>query len=112
MYLYADFEPKSFVYISINSVGAVTDTWNKGTNRNDRDVSWTTDGEGAAYVGEDYWSIEYRLGLGSKEFPRPDPGAVWRLNMQRNFRGRQWTQWSRVYPDRSYPDCFGILLFK
>ena len=112
LYLYVDFEPNSFVYISINSVGAVTDAWNKGKNSNDRDVTWETETEGAAYVGEDFWSVECKLGLGTAEFPRPEPGAMWRFNMQRNFRGRQFSQWVRVYPDRPYPDCFGFLVFE
>ena len=111
LYLYADFEPHSFVFISINSAGAVTDAWHKHIR--DRDVSWATDGEGAAYVGEDFWSVEYKLKLGTTpEFPRPRPGDRWRFNMQRNFRGQQFIKWAPNYYDRSYPDCMGILLFK
>ena len=110
LYFYADFEPHSFAYVSINSVAAVTDRWHE--HLRSKDVTWTTDGEGAAYVGEDYWSVEYKLSFGTTpEFPRPKPGDMWRMTMQRNFRGQQFIQWAPNYYDRALPDCMGILSF-
>jgi hypothetical protein len=68
-------------------------------------VGWTADGDISVFVGDDFWSVEYRLPLGSAEIPVPQPGVLWGFNLVRVYRGADGN-------NTHQPDEFGLLLFE
>ena len=69
--------------------------------------------EAAAFVGDDYWSIECRIPYGQKGFPQPHPGDIWGFNAIRLFRGQDYSQWMVSFRDGSkHADKLGFLLFR
>ena len=89
------FDHEEFRKITINSVGAMVDGLSKAPRWRDWDYSWNPEGEAAAYVGGDFWSMEYKLALGQDGLPIPDKGAVWGVDVQRNYRNSlEWSGWA------------------
>ena len=95
------------------------DSWIPG--KEPSEVEWDADSEFAAHVGDDFWSVEYRLNFDGGRVPRPSPGDVWGGNLCRIYRGgRQYAQWVREYRHRRHggftylygSDNFGIWLFE
>ena len=77
------------------------------------DSSWEPGVEGAAFVGEDFWSIECRIPYAQQGLPKPRPGDVWGFNFVRLFRGRDYSQWVVDFRDGSWPaDQLGFLQFE
>lgn len=60
-----------------------------GGNVSDEARAWNANGEAAAHIGVDYWSLEYRLDLGQAEAPKPASGTVLGFNCARTFRGKE-----------------------
>ena len=106
----ANLDHRSYTQFFINSLGVREDNWESGSRN--WDWSWSGDVQVAAHVGEDFWSLEFKLNFGQKELPRPEPGAIWGFNLVRNFRGEQYNQWVRTYGSGLQPDHFGMLVFK
>ena len=115
LFIDADFDHGDYVHAGVNTRGVVSDSY---LSRRDRPVAederaWDIDGQAAAHVGDDLWSLEYRLEFGQPQLPRPRPGTVWGFNFIRTFRGREYTQWVRTFgSDAHNPDDFGLLLFR
>jgi hypothetical protein len=122
LFLDADFDHKDYAHIGINSQGVRVDEWirgsrqeilqNGGSPADWNDSSWRAHDEVAAFVGDDHWSIEYRLEFSGDEFPRPTPGTVWGFNLVRVFRGEEYSQWVRTYAGGHSPNDFGVLRFQ
>ena len=119
LFIDPNFDHQTYAHMGINSAGVISEQWIKGSRFNRRpeqeswmDESWKAGGEVAAHIGADFWSVEYRLDLGSKEFPRPAPEAIWGFNVVRVFRGAEYSQWVRTYSGGHSPDDFGLLRFK
>ena len=88
-----DLDYSTFGQIVVNSTGAVTEGWWTRTPMRQFDSSWEPGVEGAAFVGEDFWSIECRIPYAQQGLPKPRPGDVWGFNFVRLFRGRDYSQW-------------------
>ena len=105
------FTHRTYVHVGINCLGTVSDAWVNG-GLGERSVSWNADAVAAVYVGDDFWSVEYRLNLGGEEVPLPKSGERWGFNFVRVFRAAEYSQWVRTYRGGHSPDDFGMLLFK
>lgn len=104
------FDHRDYVHIGINSLGITSDhsiSIEKG-----RESFWNADAEVAAYVGEDFWSLEYRLDFDQREVPQPSSGDLWGFNFVRVFRGVEYSQWVRTYEGGHHPEEFGLLVFR
>ena len=111
LFIDADLDRRDYVHSGVNTRGVVSDRFVSGRGGIDRE--WEADGQAAAHVGDDLWSVEYRLEFGQPELPRPKPGAVWGFNFVRTFRGREYTQWVRTFGMNAHdPEDFGDLLFR
>ena len=111
VFIDADLDRRDYVHSGVNTRGVVSDRFISGRGGIDRE--WEADGRAAAHVGDDLWSVEYRLEFGQPQLPRPKPGTVWGVNFVRTFRGREYTQWVRTFGMNAHsPDEFGALLFR
>ena len=75
----SDFDQENVAKVTINSTGAVTDVLTPDLKlRNPEwDYSWNLESESAGHVGDDYWSIEYRVEFGHQpQVPIPEKGAL------------------------------------
>lgn len=107
-----DFDHRTYCQIGFNSIGLVNYGWFAGGLGN-RAESWSAEGESAVAIGEDFWSVEYRLVADRAEFPRPQPGMKWGFNLVRVYRGSEYSQWVRTYGGNAHqPDDFGVLVFQ
>lgn len=120
-YIYFDpgFDHRFFGSVIVNPKGVDYDSWIPG--KEPSEVEWDADSEFAAHVGDDFWSVEYRLNFDGDRVTRPSPGDVWGGNLCRIYRGgRQYAQWVREYRHRRHggftylygSDNFGIWLFE
>ena len=115
LFIDADLDRMNYVHSGVNTRGVVSDRYLQKSDRRitDEERAWEADGEAAAHVGDDLWSLEYRLDFGQPQLPRPEPGAVWGFNFSRTFRGREYAQWVRTFGISAHnPDDFGALLFR
>ena len=113
----ANLDHKSYVHFGINSLGVWEDEWMNAGARDqpyspEERWGWSGDVDIAAHVGEDYWSLEFRLNFGQEQVPAPEPGTIWGFNLVRVFRGQQYNQWVRTYGSGLQPDNFGMLVFE
>ena len=109
----ANHDVTSCVRFGINSTGAIVDGDELRANWNRADFSLDLESEAAAHVGEDFWSVEFRLPFGQPEVPKPASGTIWGAAMTRGFRGGdEWSQWTRTYPGMAPIDIFGWFLFE
>jgi len=90
----------------INTVADVRDGWQAKS----RDLSWDADMMVATAVGSDHWSVELQLNWDPKYHPPPVSGDVSGFNIQRCFRGREYSQVFRDYDSDN--DTPGYLAFK
>ena len=100
---------RPFRHIAINSVGALVDvefSAHSGTGN----AEWDADVESAIWIGDDRWSVELLLRFGS-DIPTPAAGDLWGANFVRSYRGSEYVQWVRTYPNGLQPDDFGVLRF-
>ena len=110
MFIDAKFENEEFRKLTINSVGAVADGLSKAPAWRDWDYSWNPECEAATQVGDDHWSMEYRLELGQPGLPMPDAGDIWGVAIQRNYRKHlEWSGWT-LNLDTDY-QAYGWFLF-
>lgn len=111
----ANLDHKSYAHFGVNSLGVWEDEWSSGSREGpynpEERWGWSGDIRVAAHVGDDFWSLEFRLNFGQEQLPAPQPGAVWGFNLVRNFRGEQYNQWVRTYGSGLQPDQFGMLVF-
>ena len=104
------FDHRDYVHIGINSLGVTSDQ-SFSTERGVEEA-WNADAEVVAYVGEDFWSLEYRLDFDQRDVPHPSSGDIWGFNFVRVFRGVEYSQWVRTYEGGHRPDEFGLLVFR
>lgn len=105
------FDHNSYVHVGINSLGTVSDaSYREGLGS--RLDAWNAKAGSAVHVGEDYWSVEYRLDFGQEGVSLPTPGEQWGFNFVRVFRGAEYSQWVRTYDGGHSPDDFGLLIFR
>ena len=111
LFIDADLDRRDYVHAGVNTRGVIAD---RVVSRSaGLDLAWDADGEAAAHIGDDLWSLEYRLEFGQPQLQRPRPGTVWGFNFSRTFRGQEYTQWVRTSGvDAHNPDDFGVLLFR
>ena len=115
LFIDADLDRMNYVHSGVNAKGVVSDRFLQKSDRRitDEERAWEADGQAAAHVGDDLWSMEYRLDFGQPQLPRPKPGTVWGFNFSRTFRGREYAQWVRTFGISAHnPDDFGALLFR
>jgi hypothetical protein len=76
-------------------------------------MSWNTTSQAAAHVGENFWSVEYRLDFAQDHVLQPQADRVWGFNFVRTFRGSEYSQWVRTYHSGGHsPQDFGLLVFR
>lgn len=122
LFIDADFDHSDYAHMGINSHGVRVDEWIRRSQREMlehvrpgedwNDAAWRADDEVAAQVGDDHWSVEYRLAFDPERFPTPSPGAIWGFNLVRVYRGQEYSQWVRTYSGGHSPDDFGVLRFQ
>ena len=113
-----DRDQKNSCKVTVNSRGIITDSCVTMPNWRDHDHSWSVESEAAGHVGDDFWSVEYRVLFGQEgmqyetEIPYPVPGSLWAIDIQRGYRaGVNWSQWTRTYPDMWPQESYGFFLF-
>ena len=84
-------DTKTIASIAVNSAGLVKDGWNDSKNWGDRDYSWDAEATVAAYVGDDFWSVECELRWDPKYHPPPVSGELSGTNFIRLFRAAEWS---------------------
>ena len=111
IFIDADFDQRDYMQAGVNTRGVISDRIFSRSAGLDR--AWDADGEAAAHIGDDLWSLEYRLEFGQPQLLRPKPGTVWGFNFSRTFRGLEYAQWVRTFGLNAHnPDGFGLLLFR
>ena len=90
---------KTISVMKVNSAGVVRDGLDDYNIRRERDHSWDAEGSAAAYVGSDFWSVEFELRWDREHHPVPAPGEVSGIDFHRLFRAIEWTQPFRGYDD-------------
>ena len=104
---------QSYLYAAINSQTTVVDAWHRQPPPGNYDTQWNAPAQVAAHVGDDFWSLEYRLSFDGERIPHPRLGTFWGINLVRTFRGSEFSQWVRTYGDGAHrPDDFGLLRFE
>ncbi len=100
---------KTVSFVSVNSAGAVRDGWSGYGESDQRDYSWNADGSAAAYVGNDFWSVEFELRWDPEYHPRPHAGEMANIDLTRLFRAAEYSEAFRGYDGR---DATGYILFQ
>ena len=108
------FTGKSAGKLTINSAGVISDGSTGTPDWDKYDYAWDITSEAASFVGDDFWSLEYRIPFGQPEYPRPSSGTLWAVDMQRGFRDHQeWSHWTPSYGDvGERPNSYGWFLFE
>lgn len=113
LFIDTNFDHKTTSKISINSAGAIADASASVPNWKTYDYSLDLESDAAAFVGDDFWSIEYTIVLGQPYAPLPQRGTLWDVDMQRGFRGgEEWSQRTRTFPDMVPLETYGWFLFE
>ena len=84
-------DTKTIASIAVNSAGLVKDGWNDSKNWAERDYSWDAEATAAAYVGDDFWSVECELRWDPVYHPAPVSGELSGTNFIRLFRSAEWS---------------------
>ena len=92
-------DKKTLSYVSVNSVGAMTDSWRDYSISRMPDYTWNALGSGAAHVGDDFWSVEFELRWDPEDHPRPVPGEISGIDLTRLFRTVEYSEAFRGYDD-------------
>ena len=112
IFLDANWDRRSYVQYIASSRPTVYD----GVHENGLSSAqgdWNGDAQFASFVGEDFWSLECRLGYDERWVPKPVSGERWGGNFCRNFRDRsQSTQWVYTQGNFHQADQFGALVFE
>ena len=113
-----DRDQKVACKVTVNSIGVISDGCITLPNFRDYDYTWSPESEAAAHVGDDFWSVEYKLLFDQTglqyvpEIPRPTAGELWAIDIQRGYRAAvTWSQWTRSYPHMTSLDSYGFFLF-
>ena len=109
----ANLDLNSALIATINSTGAIIDKRAISPFNHNSDISVDLKSQAAAYVGDDFWSIEYKLEFGQPDVLRPASGVIWGVAAQRGFRSAdEWSQWTPGFSDMTAPESFGWFRFK
>ena len=105
-------DEKTYLKTSINSEGTIIDGRGKIEMRKNADLATDFESEAAAHIGDSFWSVEYRLDFGQPDLPKPTPGTIWGVDVQRGLRrGEEWSHWTRSFPDAAALETYGWFLF-
>ena len=111
MFVDPTFERKVFRKLTTNTAGARNDGISEAPRWQNWDYSWNPEGEAAAHIGDDFWSMEYRLVFGQPGIPRPEKGDTWAVDLQRNYReSLEWSAWTLDVD--GYGKTYGWFLFQ
>ena len=111
LFVDTNLDHQTYLHAGINSRSTVVDVWRRPGRS--PDLSWNAPAQVDAHVGDDFWSLEYRLSFNEERIPHPQPGALWGFNVVRTFRGSEFSQWVRTYGYSAHsPDDFGLLQFE
>ncbi len=59
--------------------------------------------ESAGHVGDDFWSIEYKVEFGHlSKIPTPEKGDRWGVSAQRVYRQAEWSVWTVADENMNY----------
>ena len=110
LFIDTNFDHQSYIHLGVNSIAAISDGW--CVRAHEKDMSWNATGQAAAHVGENFWSVEYRLDFAQDHVLEPQADRVWGFNFVRTFRGSEYSQWVRTYHSGGHsPQDFGLLVF-
>ncbi len=77
--------------------------------KNGMRTRWDADARAAAYVGDDFWSVEYELRWDPIYHPPPVSGEISGMNFIRLFRA---IEWSHPFVGYDKKKARGFLLFQ
>ena len=100
---------KTISYVDVNSAGVVRDGWSDYNKSQQRDYIWDAEGGAGAYVGDDFWSVEFELRWDPKYHPPPVPGDMSGIDVMRLFRA---TEYSQSFPGYDNLVATGYLVFQ
>ena len=107
-----NFDSDTVYRLTINTAGAITDASSVLPDEQKWHYAWDADSQAAGYVGENFWSLECRVTLGQPDIPKPEPGALWGVNIHRGYRlNVEISQWRHTYWPGPPQDSFGWFLF-
>ncbi len=93
----------------VNTLGLQRDSWNDFNEDWEWDKTWDADAKAAAYVGDDFWSVEYELRWDPIYHPPPVSGEISGMNFIRLFRAIEWSHPFVGYDNKK---ARGFLLFQ
>ena len=96
-------------YVDVNSAGVVRDGWSDYNKGQQRDYIWDAEGVAGAYVGDDFWSVEFELRWDPEYHPPPAPGDMSGIDVMRLFRA---TEYSQSFPGYDNLVATGYLVFQ
>ncbi|MBN2572424.1 MAG: metallophosphoesterase [Ignavibacteriales bacterium] len=102
-----DFSKVSFYRLMVNSLGTILCSGPAGL--------FPFDFEVATFIGEDYWSAEFKIPLDGMNVKSIKVGDTWGFNVRRHRQQAEPNQsdWSKMQTHPPYePQYFGILKFK
>ena len=85
-------DTKTISYMTVNSAGVMRDGWSDYNTSQQRDYIWDAEGSVEAYVGDDFWSVEFELRWDPKYHPPPVPGDMSGIDVMRMFRAAEYSQ--------------------
>ena len=107
-----NFDSDTVYRLTINTAGAITDASSALPDEQEWHYDWDADSQAAGYVGEDFWSLECRVTLGQPYIPKPEPGALWGVNIHRGYRlNVEISQWRHTYWPGHPQESFGWFQF-
>jgi hypothetical protein len=107
-----NFDSDTVYRLTINTAGAITDASSVLPDDLEWHYDWDAESQAAGYVGEGFWSLECRVTLGQPYIPKPEPGALWGVNIHRGYRlNVEISQWRHTYWPGPPQDSFGWFLF-
>ncbi|MBU09005.1 MAG: hypothetical protein CME13_13680 [Gemmatimonadetes bacterium] len=75
------------------------------------DHEWDIDGEWAATIDADRWSVELHMRFDDQN-PRSEVGDMWGSNFFRSYRESEFVQWTRTSRSTMRPDQLGRIVFE
>ena len=85
-------DTKTISHIWVNSLGLMVDVRDDYNEGRTGDFGWDADATTAAYVGDDFWSVECELRWDPIYHPPPVSGELSGMNLIRLFRTAEWSQ--------------------
>ncbi len=100
---------KTISLVTVNGAGVVRDGWNDFNKSQQRDYAWDAEGSAAAYVGDDFWSVEFELRWDPKYHPPPVPGDISGIDIMRVYRA---VEYSQTFPGYDFTKATGYVVYQ